>query len=368
MLISCHSFSGSALKTQGFLRKTPLSDADTKSKKSHISTIIRIFIAFGAVALIVVLGDFNAANLKSAFGQLNLWSLAAAIGLFFVANLVIGCRWYLLLRAQHIDVKLAPCIKIHFLGLFYNNILISSVGGDLLRAWYITKHTHKRLEAALSVLVDRVIGLFTLVLMAVSFYVLFPVEGDAGKLDFSFDLDIAGKLSQYRWVIAGLAAVGVAGVAAVFIHPAGRKKLHLIYAAVLTAMERVFVAIRLYCTKPFTILSAIGLTFVAQSLPILGYCLIGRLMGLDVPFKYYFVFFPISWVLGALPISPAGAGVLEGGVVFLFTRVPGVTMEQALVLALCQRVMFLVCSIPGVIIHISGAHLPVDEEGIEGEA
>ena len=85
-------------------------------------------------------------------------------------------------------------------------------------------------------------------------------------------------------------------------------------------------------------------------------------MGLEVPIKYYFVFFPISWVLGALPISPAGAGVLEGGIVFLFTRVPGVTAEQALVLALCQRVMFLLASLPGIAIHIMGAHLPTEQE------
>lgn len=337
-------------------------DGSTKSKNSHVSTIVRVVVAVAAVSLVVILGDWDAEKLKAAFRQLDLLALAGAIGLFLLANVVIGCRWYLLLRAQHIDVGLGACIRIHFLGMFYNNILISSVGGDLLRAWYITKHTHKRLEAALSVLVDRIVGLFTLVLMAVSFYVLFPVEGEAGDLDFSMDIDIAGKLSQYRWVIIAVCVVVAAGAAGVFIHPAGRKKLHLAYAKASSGFERVFLAIRLYCKKPFTMLSAIGLTFVAQSLPILGFCMIGRQMGLAVPIKYYFVFFPIGWVLGALPISPAGAGVLEGGIVFLFTRLPGVTVEQALVLAVCQRAMFLLASLPGIVIHIMGAHLPESGE------
>ncbi len=319
--------------------------------------------ALAAVSLIVILGDWDAEKLKIAFRQLDLLALAGAIGLFLLANLAIGCRWHLLLRAQHIYVDLGACIRIHFLGMFYNNILISSVGGDLLRAWYITKHTDKRLEAALSVLVDRLVGLFTLVLMAVSFYVFFPVEGEAGELDFSVDMDIAGKLSQYRWVLVAVCVLAAAGVAGVFILPAGRKKLHLACAKGASGFERVFLAIRLYGKKPFTMLSTMGLTFVAQSLPILGFVLIGRSMGLEVPTKYYFVFFPISWVLGALPISPAGAGVLEGGIVFLFTRVPGVTVEQALVLALCQRAMFLLASLPGIVIHIMGAHLPAEREG-----
>ncbi|RKY09948.1 MAG: hypothetical protein DRP66_00900 [Planctomycetota bacterium] len=341
----------------------PLADGSTKSKSSHVSTIVRIVVAVAAVSLIVILGDWDVEKLKIAFRQLDLLALAAAIGLFLLANVVIGCRWRLLLRAQHISVGLGACIRIHFLGLFYNNILISSVGGDLLRAWYITKHTHKRLEAALSVLVDRIVGLFTLILMAVSFYVLFPVEGEAGELDFSVDMDVAGKLSQYRWVFVAVGVLAAAVAAGVIIHPAGRKKLHLAYARGASGFERVFLAIRLYCKKPLTMLSAIGLTFVAQSLPILGFCLIGRQMGLEVPIKYYFVFFPIGWVLGALPISPAGAGVMEGGIVFLFTRAPGVTVEQALVLALCQRVMFLLASLPGIVIHVMGAHLPAEREG-----
>lgn len=335
-----------------------MEESKKKSKNSHFSIILRIFISLLAVSLIFFLGDWNGQELKTAFGKLNILSLAAAIGMFMLANLVIGFRWYLLLRAQQIEVHLSSCFKIHFLGMFYNNILLSSVGGDLLRAWYIAKHTHKRLEAALSVLVDRLIGLGTLVLMAVCFYVLVPVEGEAGELDFSFDLDIGAKVSQYRWVLTALAITVIAGAIGVFAHPAGRKKLHLLFGAATTAIQRVFVAIGLYCTKPGTILSASGLTFIAQSLPILGFILIGRTMGLDIPIKYYFVFFPVSWVLAALPISPAGAGVLEGGIVFLFTRIPGVTAEQALVLALCQRVLFLVGSLPGIIIHISGAHLP----------
>ena len=333
-----------------------------KSKKSHFSTIIRIFVALLAVSLIVFLGDWNGEELKSAFAKLNILWLAAAVGFFLLANIVIGFRWNILLRAQHIDIPLSACMRVHFLGLFYNNIMISSFGGDLLRAWYITKFTHKRLEAAFSVLVDRMVGLGTLVLMAICFYVLVPVEDDSGKLDFSFDLDIGAKLFQFRWVLTGLAILIAAGITGVFAHPHSRKKMHMLAATAMTAIKRVFVAIGLYCTKPGTMLSAAGLTFIAQSLPILGFILIGRSMGLDVPIKYYFVFFPVSWVLAALPISPAGAGVLEGGIVFLFTRIPGVTAEQALVLALCQRVLFLAGSLPGIIIHLSGTHLPKKTE------
>ncbi len=336
-----------------------MADGSTKSKSSHLSTILRIGVAVLALSWVVYKGAKDPENLKAAFLELNLLTVIAAILLFMLTNIVVGCRWYLLLRAQHIRVRLGPCIRIHFLGMFYNNILISSVGGDLLRALYITKHTHKRLEAALSVLVDRIVGLFTLVLMAVSFYVLYPVEGEAGDPGFPVDIDIAGKLLRYRWMFVAVGVIAAAGVAGVIIHPAGRKKLHLAYAKVTSGFERVFLAIRLYCKKPFTMLSAIGLTFIAQSLPILGFVLIGRSMGLEVPIKYYFVIFPISWVIGALPISVGGLGVVEATIIVLFVSLAGEQWRHEVgILALCQRVMFLLASLPGIVIHIMGAHLP----------
>ncbi len=364
MLVSQPQFYRFFNEKTSFFKETPLANGSTKSKKVHLSTILRILVAVLALSWIIFRADRDPEKLKAAFLELNLLTVIAAILLFMLANVVIGCRWYLLLRAQHIRVRLGPCIRIHFLGMFYNNILISSVGGDLLRALYITKHTHKRLEAALSVLVDRIVGLFTLVLMAVSFYVFFPVEGEAGDLDFSVDIDIAGKLSQYRWVHVAVGVLAVAGVVGVFIHPAGRKKLHLACAKGASGFERVFLAIRLYCRKPFTILLSIGLTFIAQSLPILGFVLIGRSMGLEVSTKYYFVIFPIGWVIGALPISVGGLGVLEGTIIGLVVLLAGEQWRaQAEILAGCQRVMFLLASLPGIVIHIMGAHLPAEQEG-----
>ena len=90
----------------------------------------------------------------------------------------------------------------------------------------------------------------------------------------------------------------------------------------------------------------------------------GRAMGIDAPVKYYFVFFPISWVIGALPISIGGFGVLELGLVGLFASLPGVEREHGLALALCQRFIFIIGSLPGLCIHLTGAHLPSDTEEI----
>ena len=83
-------------------------------------------------------------------------------------------------------------------------------------------------------------------------------------------------------------------------------------------------------------------------------------MGIDVSVKYYYVFFTLMWVVAALPVSIGGAVVMEGGLAYLFIHFTGVEPEAALALALCQRVVWMIASIPGAFVHLVGAHLPKD--------
>jgi uncharacterized membrane protein YbhN (UPF0104 family) len=102
------------------------------------------------------------------------------------------------------------------------------------------------------------------------------------------------------------------------------------------------------------------LTLVGQSVVVTGFWLLGRNLGLGVEGKYYFVIFPISWVVAAIPVSIAGLGVLEAGVVTLFTSLTGASAEGALALALCQRFIWVLVSLPGGGVHLLGGHLPRD--------
>ena len=100
------------------------------------------------------------ANLRQIFAQMNLWIFAGTLGIFILGQILIGLRWWLLLRTQSIHIGFWAAVRLHFLGLFYNNFMPSSVGGDLIRAWYVTRHTNKMFEAVLSVFVEsqRVAG------------------------------------------------------------------------------------------------------------------------------------------------------------------------------------------------------------------
>ncbi len=120
--------------------------------------------------------------------------------------------------------KYAAAIRLFFLGLFYNNLMPGSVGGDLVKAWYVTKHTDKRLEGVLSVFMDRVIGLFGMVLMAIFTYLAFvwgqaTIWGGTGKTGAPEGL--AQFWGVVLWAVAAVGAV----LAALLAHPASRARL-----------------------------------------------------------------------------------------------------------------------------------------------
>ena len=94
-------------------------------------------------------------------------------------------------------------------------------------------------------------------------------------------------------------------------------------------------AAKLYCKRPLAIIGALMLTFCCQSLTILAVYILGRSLGVQAPVKYYFVFLPLSWLIGTLPISIGGLGIVEGWLKMAFKSI-GVVSEKAALVALCQ--------------------------------
>jgi uncharacterized membrane protein YbhN (UPF0104 family) len=249
-------------------------------------------------------------------------------------------------------------VRLYLLGWFYNNVMPGSVGGDLIRLWYVTKHTDKKFEAGLSVLVDRAIGLISTLALAVFFYFFF-LRPDDGKIEFAGRDDSAGLLARYWWVIVLLSAA----VVGVFLVPArGRVMLGELWSGVrrqgAKALTKLVSAGRLYSRDPLVILATFVLTVVLQIMTITGFWFLGRNLGIQASIKYYYVFFTLVWVLGTVPLSICGAVVIEGMLVWLFVNFADVAEADAMALALCQRFVWLLASLPGAVIHLAGAHLP----------
>jgi uncharacterized membrane protein YbhN (UPF0104 family) len=336
-----------------------LSKVQDVRKSGHVSLIARAVVA--VLAILWVLHGQDWAKLLAVLQRLSPWYFGLSLATFTGAQIVIVLRWWLLLRAQSIHVAISATTRLFFLGLFYNNVMPGAVGGDVLKAWYITKHTDKRLEGALSVFVDRVIGLVGLILMAAFTYLMFVQESVFGPRQAK-ETGPPAWISQHREVVLLLGVLAAAALASALAHPYSRAQFSRGVAALLRrgrgVLQGVKDALVVYCSKPLTVFWALVLTFISQSTVIISFWLLGRNLGIEAGLKYYFVVFPITWVIGAVPISIAGLGVVEAGTVGLFGVLTGTAPEKALALAFCQRFVWMLASLPGGLIHLVGAHLP----------
>jgi uncharacterized protein (TIRG00374 family) len=328
-------------------------DEQQKKTTAHkIFFYLRIGFVIAAIIAVTIWAARNNRYvvLGHSFAQMGPWFFAGIVAAFVASQAILASRWWLLLRTQGIHIEIWAAIRLHFLGLFYNNAMPGSVGGDLIRAWYVTKHTEKKFAAVLSIFVDRFVGLCSSLIMAGFCY--FVLLRDV-------NLGVSQKTASgiLKWVIIGV--VVLTGIIAVF--PAGRTLLAKAYQHGVAFAKKFWTAVVLYGSKPLTILAAFGLTFILQSMVIAGFWLIGRQIGIEASVKYYFVFFPLTWGLGAIPVSVGGAGVVEGGLAGLFI-LAGVEAEQALAIALCQRAVWIVAALPGAYIHWTGRHLPREEQ------
>ena len=76
-----------------------------------------------------------------------------------LAIVVNGVKWQILLRAQGVRVPFGAVLRFLFTGFFFNNFLPANVGGDVMRGYGLARYTDRTADAAVSVIVDRIVGL-----------------------------------------------------------------------------------------------------------------------------------------------------------------------------------------------------------------
>lgn len=267
------------------------------------------------------------------------------------------------MRAQEIHVPIFLAIKLTFLGQFFSNFMPSAVGGDLVRAWYISHHTPYRLKAAIGVAADRFMGLSGTIILAFSSYMLF-MRGheDLLQIDKKENAFIAffqnHPIPAHWFLIAFIVILGVIFFAArMFNVRSLLKKLKDITFHLLHQTYEVFLV---YVHHPMILLFGLAISVFMQVLVLISFWLIGQDLGIPAPLHSYFVIFPLMWIVSSLPLSIAGIGILEGGLVVMFVQLTGASKESVMALALCQRLAWVIGSLPGLVVHLTGAHRKKD--------
>ncbi|HIE74122.1 MAG TPA: flippase-like domain-containing protein, partial [Flavobacteriales bacterium] len=260
--------------------------------------MFKFIFSISLLLLIAISFDFNK-TLELLANIDFIYFLIALIILVF-QMLIASYRWRKLLFHFNFYPTYLATLRYLLVGLFFNQALPSSIGGDALRIYYVRKNGISIRNSSLSVLLDRlfgVIGLMVLVLavtpsfldklsdavleygIIISIVGIFSIIGVVLALDF-----LPNKLSNFR-IIRGLYALSFEG---------RRLIMSKFYG-----IRLIIISVVIHLLSVYTVL------------------ILSKGLGITVEWLDVLLVVPVVTLFMLIPISIAGWGVREGVMVFL---------------------------------------------------
>lgn len=271
-----------------------------------------------------------------------------AISLLFMGStLILGVvRWRFALRAQELNVEWSRTFQVSFVAHFFNSVLLGSNGGDLIKAWYAARDSqHKKTEAVLTVFVDRLIGLWAMLLFACTMMFLNGklLAGSVWIRSISVFVVIMTLLGSVVLAMAfwgGLTRQWAGARIWLRKFPKGQTIEHALDSCRMFGRSRYFVA------KSLAVSMVLNAACVGQ------FVVLAQGMGITVPATVMFVAVPIVICISALPIAPNGLGLRENIFVQMFAAI-NVDSTDALSLSLLAYAGSLSWSLVGGLIYLT---------------
>jgi uncharacterized membrane protein YbhN (UPF0104 family) len=295
-----------------------------------IAVLLKVVVSLGLITFLINQVDFN--KIINILKNVDITMIIYAIIFLTIQVFIATTRWQFVLKCQKIMLGYKNTLQILWSGLFFNQAMPSSVGGDVIRGYYLKKQGITLGRATLGVLMDRLFGMAGLVLLVVvplpllfglisdpvaRSGVLFIALGVSLVLLFIFFTDkLPGNFSHLR-VIRGFYSLS----------KEGRRCIYKGYNG------PVIVAISIL----IHLMSVVAVMFMAIGL------------GINIEWSGFLLIIPLVTLIMVVPISIAGWGVREGVMVVGFGYL-GVAPEAALALSILYGLSVLVVALPGGII------------------
>ena len=331
-------------------RSTRQQNTTTASPRGGFARVARVVIAIGLTALLLWQSDPRAVWETARGAAWRFILLACA--LVAIDRVLMAYRWWTLLApVGRNDVRraglqaaraggrppLAAVMRIFFVSTFVGTFLPASVGGDAVRAYGLSKEGVGGVDAVASVLMDRLMGVISILVVGIAGAFLARDLIDIRALFPAFAVLTVACAAALAVVFSPRAAAGVAGVLARL--PRGRE-----------AGARLVAAIQQYATEHLPLVNVLLCSIAVQVLRVLQtYCL-GLALGLAVPLGVYFALVPIILLIVLMPITINGIGTTQAGFIWLFGRA-GLASAPAFALSVLFLGIAVVGNLPGAVLY-----------------
>ncbi|MBE87251.1 MAG: hypothetical protein CMO69_05905 [Verrucomicrobiales bacterium] len=290
-------------------------------------------------------------------GPSSLWKTTSNVELgwlmisliFMGFTIVIGViRWRIVLSVQGLKFSFRRAMGISLVAHFFNSFLLGATGGDLLKAYFASEETsHKKVETITTVAVDRLLGLFSMLLFC---SILALINWDV-------------VISEKRFMAVMLLVLSMLFLSGMFMMLSfwggptnSRLKFELFLKKLPkgVSLVRCIEACRSYGEKPSFLPRVLGWSMLLNFACVMQILALGLGLGLDMGSHLLVIMLIVPAVIciSALPITPSGIGIRENLYVALLSSTAiGIDQKAALSLSILAFAGSLLWSLVGGIVY-----------------
>jgi len=310
--------------------------------KKTFSVLLRISISI--ILLVFLFSQVDKKVLFEVIRGANKPLLSIGLLIFFFNYLFCLIRWIMLLKAADIHLPLKRIVISFSGGVFFNLILPSTIGGDLMRSLDLAAHTKKPKEIVATVLLDRLSGYIGLVLMAVA------------------ALSVGWKMVRDNSIIfsIGIITLLLVAILLVLFNNTIYSRINGFLGAsgagrIKEMIRSLHQEIHIFRNHRKMILKNIGLSLLVQLTSPLSFYFIALALNIKIDLIYFFVYLPIIGAITLLPISIGGLGLRDASTIFFFAKA-GVTKDLAFAMSLISFVFVIFYGAVGGLIYVLTVH------------
>ena len=286
-----------------------------------LKKIINILLRFGVSAgLLFFL--FRKIDLKAFVQIIKRADFTLILLSFFVFCLIYALcflRWHKLLRALGVDLPIRPIFSSFMGGVFFNAVLPSTIGGDVLRSVDLSAKTKRPDKIIATVFVDRLSGYTGLSLVCF------------GLLIFGWKLVNTPSVIIHVILITGLLCLillvlfndflyrKITG----FLEKSSRKKQEQFPKVVSLRQHLVKLHQQVYYfrSKPKVVIERILLSIIIQIISSVSFYILFLSLGIKINIVYCLIFQPIIGAITLIPISIGGLGLRDNMTRLFYSKV-----------------------------------------------
>ncbi|MEN6460736.1 MAG: lysylphosphatidylglycerol synthase transmembrane domain-containing protein [Syntrophomonas sp.] len=296
-------------------------------RKDYWKTILRAIVSAGLLGWLAMSIDWLELGRVLSKASIT-WLLVAVIGIIF-SMIVSVSKWQQVLQAQDIQLSWKKLWQAYWAGLFFNNFLPSSIGGDALRIIWISKATRDVAGATASVVAERILATTGLAItgMIGAFFISQP------------DLRIIAML-----LVLLAISLGLLGLLMVGRLPVGTVSKQGAIISFLRGLTKHGNYMRHYKRR---IIRVLALSVVFQVTVVgINYFIFLALGISDIGWQDALYIIPVTSVAAMVPVGINGYGVRESAYVFLLGSW-GVARGSAFAASLLFAFLVSLCSLYG---------------------